>query len=283
MFQIIADILIDSALDCIKILPFLFLAYLLMEYAENRASDKMQAAIKRVGRGGPAIGGLLGCFPQCGFSASASNMYAAGMISTGTLIAVYLSTSDEALPLLIGEPGGWRIILKLLLCKTAVGIIWGYAVDLVLKAFSFKKAQIDMCRDCGCSDEGGILKSAVYHTVRITAFIFAINIVLNSLFAVAGEQRITGFLSGMSGKWYLPFVTAAVGLIPNCGPSVIITELFIKGGLSFGAAISGLCSGAGIGLAVLIRSNTEKRENVMIILMLYFIAAFTGLAIQLFG
>ena len=278
----VLDIIVDSALDCLKPVVFLFLAYLLMEFTENRASDKMQRAIKSVGKGGPAVGGLLGCFPQCGFSAAASNLYAAGMVSTGTLIAVYLSTSDEAIPLLLGEPQGIKIILKLILCKIVIGIAAGYAVDAALKIFGFKKAPVEMCADCGCGEEkGSIFKSALYHTLHITIFIFVINIILNSLFAFAGEEEIKLLLSNVSAKWYMPFITALFGLIPNCGSSVVITELYISGGLSFGAAVAGLCSGAGIGLAVLFKSNTKKSENIMIVLLLYFIAVLAGLIFQL--
>lgn len=281
--NMIFDVCLDALIDALKLVPFLFLAYLLMEFVENRASEKMQRSLSSFGKAGPVVGSVLGLFPQCGFSASAANLYAAGIITTGTLIAVFLSTSDEAILLLFSSSNGAKEILKLLAVKLVIGIIFGFAVDGVLRLCRFKKKEIDLCENCGCDEGKGILRSAIYHTVRIFVFILVINLILGFAMALIGEENFVEILQKASEKPYLPFLTALVGLIPNCGPSVIITELYISGGLSFGSAVAGLCSGAGIGLAVLFKSNTERKENFMILGILYALSSLSGFAIQLLG
>ncbi len=269
--------------DTAILLPFLFLAYLLMEFIENRTSEKMERTMKRVGSAGPIIGSALGLFPQCGFSASIANLYATGLVSAGTVIAVFLSTSDEALVLMLSNPQSIGAVWKLLLSKFIIALIAGFAVDAVLKAIGFKKKEIDLCENCGCDEEGGIFRSALYHTVRIALFIFLINIIFGAVFEAVGQQRVSDFLSDIGSRWYMPFITALVGFIPNCASSVILTQLYIEGALSFGAAIAGLCSGAGIGVAVLIKTNRSKKENLMMIAILYIVAVISGVSLQLLG
>ncbi|MBQ8533660.1 MAG: arsenic efflux protein [Clostridia bacterium] len=276
-------IVLHSLVDTAKLIPFLFLAYLLMEFIENKASEKMEKTMKRVGRAGPVIGSALGLFPQCGFSASIANLYATGLVSVGTVIAVFLSTSDEAVLLMVSDPQSVGQVWKLLLSKFIIALVAGFAVDVVLKLTGFKKKEIDLCENCGCDEEGGIFRSAVYHTVRIVIFIFVINLIFGAVFETVGEERVSSLLSDIGSSWYMPFITAVVGFIPNCASSIILTELYIEGALSFGAAVAGLCSGAGIGVAVLIKTNRSKRENLMIIAILYFTAVISGVALQLLG
>ncbi|MBR5390580.1 MAG: arsenic efflux protein [Clostridia bacterium] len=273
------DILWDALLDTLKLLPFLFLAYLLMEASEHRFSEKMEARLRRMGKLGPLVGAALGCVPQCGFSSAAANFYAAGLISRGTLLAVFLSTSDEALPLMITSPGGWRMIPPLLLSKVAVGIAAGFAVDLILKKRGAKRELYDLCENCGCEEEGGILRPALWHTGHILLFIFCINLLLNGAIEFLGQERIASIL--LHGSALQPFAAALVGLIPNCAASVTLTQLYLAGSLSFSACLAGLCSNAGIGLAVLLRMNKSKRENFQIIVTLYLVSALFGLALQL--
>ncbi|MBR7101155.1 MAG: arsenic efflux protein [Clostridia bacterium] len=273
--------LLHALIETLKTVPFLFLAYLLMEFIEHKASDKMERYMEKIGNAGPAICSALGCIPQCGFSASASNLYTAGLITEGTLIAVFLTTSDEALPILLSTAGGHGAIWKLILCKIGIGIISGFAIDFVLKKMKVTKVEIDICKDCGCEEEEGILKPSLKHTLKISVFILLINVALGLAIHFLGEDRLSAVL--LSDSLIQPFITALIGLIPNCAVSVMITNLYIEGALSFGSAIAGLCSGAGIGLTVLLKSNKCKKENIRIIAILYGISALFGFALMLFG
>ena len=272
---------LHALIETLKTVPFLFLAYLLMEFIEHKASDKMERYMEKIGNAGPAIGSALGCIPQCGFSASASNLYTAGLITEGTLIAVFLTTSDEALPILLSTAGGHGAIWKLILCKIGIGIISGFAIDFVLKKMKVTKVEIDMCKDCGCEEEEGILKPSLKHTLKISVFILLINVALGLAIHFLGEDRLSAVL--LSDSLVQPFITALIGLIPNCAVSVMITNLYIEGALSFGSAIAGLCSGAGIGLTVLLKTNKCRKENIRIIAILYGISALFGFALMLFG
>ena len=277
--ELIWDILLDALADSGKMLPFLLLAYLLMEAAEHHVSGKMEGALRKMGKAGPLVGSLLGCLPQCGFSATAANLFAAGLVTPGTLLAVFLATSDEAVPLMLGSEAGREMILPLLLCKAAVGVLAGYLVDLVLWR-DHKRHLHELCGHCGCDDNHGILRPALWHTVHIWVFILLVNILLNGAMELLGQERISALL--LSGSIFQPFAAALIGLIPNCAASVMLTQLYLAGSLSFGACLAGLCSGAGIGLAVLLKMNQDKKENLRVILMLYLISALCGVGFQLF-
>ena len=277
----ILHILIHAFIETLKSIPFLFIAYFLMEFIEHKASSKMESSLKKIEKAGPAIGATLGCIPQCGFSASASNLYTAGIIAEGTLLSVFLATSDEALPILISNPEMHGEIWKFILCKISIAIIVGFAINLLYKKLKIEKVHVDLCEDCGCEEEGGILKPALKHTLKTTIFILIVNIVLGFAIELLGEEALGKLL--LSGNLAQPFITALVGLIPNCAVSVMITQLYIGGSLSFGSAIAGLCSGAGMGLAVLFKTNKIKRENLRIIVILYLTSAIFGFALMLFG
>ena len=273
-------ILEHSFLDTLTALPFLFLAYLLMEAAEHYQSANMERAIRRIGKAGPLAGAVLGCVPQCGFSATASNLFAAGLISRGTLLAVFLSTSDEALPMLLGASGGRGMILPLLGTKVLIGVIAGFAVDFWMKKWGRPRELFDLCEDCGCEEEGaGILKPALWHTLHILLYIFLLNLILGVAMELLGEELLGTIL--LEGSLLQPFVAALAGLIPNCAVSVLLTRLYLAGSLSFGSLLAGLCSGAGLGLAVLVKMNRSRRENFTITLTLYLIAALCGAIIHL--
>jgi len=269
-----------SLTDTLVALPFLFLAYLLMEAAEHYHSAKMERALGRIGKAGPLVGAALGCIPQCGFSASASNLFAAGLISRGTLLAVFLSTSDEAIPLLLGASSGRAQILPLLLVKVVIGVIAGFAIDFYMKKWGRPRELHDLCEECGCEEEGsGILKPALWHTTHILLYIFLLNLGLGVAVHLIGEDVLSAIL--LKDSLLQPFVAALVGLIPNCAVSVLLTQLYLAGTVSFGSLLAGLCSGAGLGVAVLVKMNRSKRENGQIVLTLYLIAALCGLAVQL--
>lgn len=280
-FEEILHVLLHALIETLKSIPFLFLAYLLMEFIEHKASGKMEDSLRKLRGAGPAIGSALGCIPQCGFSASASNLYTAGLITEGTLIAVFLATSDEAIPLLISNPEAHGAIWKLLACKIGIGILCGFAIDFIYKKLKIAKSPVDLCEDCGCEKEGGIFKPALKHTLKITLFILIVNVVLGFAIELLGHDRLNTIL--LSGSYAQPFVTALLGLIPNCAVSVALTELYIEGSLSFGSAVAGLCSGAGMGLTVLFKANKNKKENFRIVAILYAISSIFGLILMLCG
>ena len=277
--QIILDAFLDTLTDTAKMLPFLFGVYLLIEFLEHKASDKLSGALRRLGPFGPLGGAAMGCLPQCGFSVAASNLYAGRLISVGTLLAVFIATSDEAVPILLASSQGAGKILPLIAAKVIAAVAAGLSVDLIVRIANGKRSvqnepYHDLCEDCGC-DEHGILYSALKHTAQITAFVFTVSLVLSIAMGFAGEEALHRIL--MTDSPLQPFITALIGLIPNCAASVVLTNLYAAGSLSFGAVISGLSTGAGLGLVVLFRTNKNLRENMSIAAMLYFIGVIAGL------
>ena len=279
MSEMLIHSVVHALEETAKLLPFLFIAYLLMEYLEHHAAAKMEGLLRAIGPAGPLVGAVLGCIPQCGFSATASNLYAAGLVSRGTLLAVFLSTSDEALPLLLGHSNAGSEITKLLLSKLLIGITVGFIVDLVMRKFGKPREIADLCEHCGCHDHGGILKPALWHTLRIALFCLVLNFLLHLGFDLLGQDRLASLL--LSGSWAQPFLAALVGLVPNCAASVMLTQLYLGGVISFGSVLAGLCAGAGVGLAVLLRVNGDKKESLHIVGILYLVSAVVGLAVQI--
>lgn len=274
------DIISDTLLDVVKLLPFLFLTYLAMEYLEHRTGNKAEALIKKAGRFGPVIGGLLGIVPQCGFSAAASNFYAGRVITLGTLMAIYLSTSDEMLPILISEQAPLGLIIKILLAKAAIGMIAGLVIDFVLRRKGVEEhAHIhEICEHEHCHCEKGIFRSALSHTAQISLFILLITFALNLIFHFAGEEALAGLL--LNRPVLGPLLASLVGLIPNCAGSVAITQLYLEGVIGIGAAMAGLLTGSGVGLLVLFRVNHNRKENLGILALLYGIGVCVGIMIQ---
>lgn len=279
------DILIDTILDSVKLLPFLFLTYLLMEALEHQTGEKVQKRIRTAGKLGPVWGGLLGVVPQCGFSTAASSLYAGRVIPVGTLLAVYLSTSDEMLPILISEAVPVGTILKILGVKVLIAIVSGLVIELVYVRV-LKKQEKDMdihvvCEEEHCHCEDGILVSACKHTVRIFFYIFLLSLVLNLMIGVIGEDALAGIFSGIPVVGEL--IAALVGLIPNCASSVVITELYLDGIIGAGAMMSGLLVNAGVGILVLFRLNRDAGQNAGILGTLYGLGVFWGVLIELAG
>lgn len=278
----LAHIIEHTLLDSLKLVPFLFLTYLAMEYLEHRAGDKVVKLVHKAGKAGPLVGALAGAAPQCGFSAAASNLYAGRIISLGTLIAIFLSTSDEMLPILISEKQPVDVIAKLVLIKVVIGVIAGFVIDLM---FSHKDNEEEhehiheICEHEHCRCEEGIFRSAVSHTVQITFFILLITFALNLVLHFVGEDALAQLISN---RPVLGSVLAGiVGLIPNCAASVIITQLYLGGALSVGAMMSGLLVGSGVGLLVLFRVNHDKKENFTILGLLYLIGVLAGIVLEL--
>ncbi|RZT00405.1 putative manganese transporter [Cuneatibacter caecimuris] len=276
MLHIIEETLLDS----IKLIPFLFLTYLAMEYLEHKTSEKTEKMIKKAGKWGPLIGGTLGAVPQCGFSAAASNLYAGRVITLGTLISIYLSTSDEMLPILISEQAGLGLIGKILLLKIAIGMAAGFLIDLLITRKHIEEHYHihDICEKEHCHCEKGIFRSAVRHTLQITLFIMAVTFALNLVLSFGGEEALASVL--LNRPVLGPVIAGAVGLIPNCAASVVITQLYLEGAMSFGTMMAGLLSGAGIGVLVLFRVNRNKKENIKIIALLYAIGVLGGIVLR---
>ncbi len=280
----ILDVLLDAALDCLKDLPFLFFAFLILEALEHHTSDWMNRTLSGAGNFGPAVGSLLGCVPQCGFSIMASDFYAGGVISLGTLLAVFLSTSDEALVIMMSNPGHLEDIGRLIGTKIVIALIAGYVVLFAGKAWKRRhpgrdKEIEDLCRNCGCHDEeGGILKPALHHTGEVLLFLFIFTFALNLLLELIGMENVSRLL--LADTFIQPVLASLIGLIPNCAASVILTELYLDGVISFGSAVAGLCSAAGLGLAVLFRINRNRKENLLITALLLAIAIAAGLVLQ---
>lgn len=282
--QTILNILQDTAIDTIKLIPFLFITYLIMEYIEHKTSNKLRETIKKSGKFGPLLGAVVGIFPQCGFSVSATNLYAGKVITIGTLIAVYLTTSDEMLPILLTESVPISTILTILCIKLLIGIIAGFLVDIVfniIKKDKDEEQQIEeLCEHEHCHCDEGIVTSALKHTINITIFIFIITLILNSIITCIGEETIAHFIS--KNVILGPVIAGLIGLIPNCASSVIITELFIEKVISMPILISGVAVNAGVGLLVLFKTNKNIKENMSIVGLLYLIGVLAGIILELF-
>lgn len=262
--------------DTLKLVPFLFITYLVMEALEHKTGERTHAMVKKAGRLGPVVGALVGALPQCGFSTAASNLFAGRVITLGTLIAIYLSTSDEMLPIMISENIPVTTILGILGIKVLIGILAGLLIDVILSGRKDEHNHIhEMCEEENCHCERGIWYSAFVHTLHITLFIFLINLVMDLLIHSIGEEVLGQIILN---KPVLGQVVAGlVGLIPNCASSVVITELFLEGTLSFGAMMSGLLVNAGVGVLVLFRVNKDKKENLKILGLLYVIGVIAGI------
>lgn len=269
--------------DSLKILPFLFITYVLMEYLEKRTGEKTNLWLEKAGKAGPVVGGILGVIPQCGMSTVASNLYAGKIISMGTLIAIYLSTSDEMLPIMISQSVEGTLIAKVLITKVAIAIIAGLLVDFIyhkLKKEEHQEMKIhDFCEHEHCHCEDGVLKSAVRHTIQIFLFVFLITLVLNIGIEVIGEDQIANFI--LNRPVLGPVLAGIIGLIPNCAASVVITQMFLDGLMSFGTMMAGLLVGAGVGILVLLRVNENRAESFKIIGILYLIGIFCGILLNL--
>lgn len=275
------EVLLDTLLDAIKIIPFLFVTFLLMEYIEHGFTKKGKEKIKKAGNLGPFFGGLLGAVPQCGFSVMATNLYATRIVTLGTLISIYLSTSDEMLPILISQRCSFSVIIKILLIKVLIGMLAGFIIDFIIRKktktsnYEIKK----FCDEEHCDCEHGIIKSSIKHTLNILIFIIVITLLLNLGFYYFGNDNIEKLF--LKDSFFSPFISSLIGLIPNCGASVALTELYLNNVISFASVIAGLLTGSGVALLVLFKINKNVKENVKILLTLYFIGALSGIVIEI--
>jgi len=278
----VIDSILDGLIDTLKIIPYLFIAFLLLEYLEHKISKKDKKLLSNNKKFGPLFGSLLGALPQCGFSAMGANLFSRKVITVGTLVAIFLSTSDEMLAIMLSQQVSILEILKIIGIKVLIGILFGYIIDLLLN----RKNDIHthdihkMCDEehCHC-DEEGILKSSIKHTLNIALFILIVNIGVNLLIHFIGEESLSDFLN--QGGILSYFVSSLIGLIPNCASSVIITQVYLLKLISFGTLLSGLLTGSGLGILLLFKTNKNMKENIQILLIIYFIGVFVGLLADL--
>ncbi len=271
MHEFLHEVVLHSFLDSLKVLPFLFLTYLLMEWIEHKSGARTQGLIRRAGKFGPMAGAALGVIPQCGMSTMASNLYTGGIITLGTLIAVFLSTSDEMLILLITENVAFPVIVALLLYKVAVAMVVGFVVDALLRAYQKKHGAKEgehhhvheVCEEHGCHCERGIWLSALIHTVKIFTFVLLINFIIGAIVFFLGEDWLSAGVFSIPVLSHL--ICALIGLVPNCAVSVLLTKFYMAGYISAGAMLAGLLPGAGVGIAVFVRMNKDARKIALVL------------------
>ena len=278
------EIVTDVFMDTLKLYPFLFLTYLFMEYLETRSQERTIALLRRCSRFGPALGALLGVLPQCGFSAASASLFAGGVISEGTLIAVFLSTSDEMLPVFLAESVPPGTIATVLGWKIVFAAAAGYFVNRLFppharegKACEERIHSLCEQEHC-CCKEGNIFKSALRHSLSVAFFVFLVTLLCAAGMEMAGEDAVASLFSGNSVIG--TFAASLTGLIPNCAASVLLAELYLKGILGAGQMMAGLLTGSGVGLLVLFRSNRRLKENLRILLLIYAAGVLGGLLFQ---
>ena len=310
--HLIGHVLEHSVEDTLYLIPFLFVTYLAMEWLEHKAGDKAEEAVRRAGAAGPVVGALVGIVPQCGFSAAAATLWAGRVITLGTLFAVFLSTSDEMLPIFLAEQVAPATILKIMGVKLMIGMVMGFVVDAAVRLARRDRERLrihELCeRDrCHCNGDcetceqqpelaydfehdeehehhhegGSILRSALKHTLQVTVFIFIITLVLDGALELVGEDALAAFLG--SNPVLSVLGSALVGLIPNCAASVVIAQLYVEGALGAGAMMAGLLVSAGVGLLVLFRTNRGLRQNLIVLAGLWATGVFWGLLISALG
>lgn len=278
----VVEIIVDAVWDSIRMFPFLLGAFCIIEFLEKYSTEQRDHMLMRFQKAGPVIGSAFGCIPQCGFSVVAANLYSGGIISLGTLLAVFMSTSDEAVLIMLGHPDSGNMILRLIFTKVLIAVIAGYIADLLFAHKTEKKKRAgDLCvrSHCGCEGEHGIIRPAFHHSVRLLGYILLFTICIN--LGIEGIGRKTLETAVLGGSFFQPFLTALIGLIPNCASSVLLTELYMQGILSFASTVSGLCASAGIGLAVLFKVNRPLKETWKIVGILYSAAVLSGMLLNL--
>ncbi len=273
------EVIQDTLLDTIKLLPFLFVAFLIIEFIEHKLSNKQENIISKSGKLGPIVGALLGAVPQCGFSVLATNLYVTRIISLGSLISIYLSTSDELIPLMISHNAPLTKILSIVSIKVVIGMISGFLIDLLIRKTT--KSDFVLCEDEDCDCDHSIIKSSLIHTLKIAFFILIITFLINILFHYVDLSFLESALK--NNKILTPFIASLIGLIPNCASSVMISELYLNNLISLGTTLSGLLTGSGVAIMVLVRKNKNISENLFVIGLIYFIGVIWGLLFNFIG
>lgn len=295
MSELILDGLLDALIDSAKLLPFLFIIYILLEWFNRKAGTKVYQTIQKTKKFAPMLGGAIGVIPQCGLSAAAATLYSGKVITIGTMLAVFLSASDDMLPILISEAVPVITVVKILVVKMTIGIVSGYLIDLVWKIthkkaeepkgavriMSKKKVQqsqtVQICTASCCT--GNFWVAVLKHTFQVFGFLLGVSVLLNLLIGFIGEESLAGVFQNIPilGE----FIAALIGLIPNCASSVVITQLYLSGVMGAGSLFAGLLVNAGVGILTLLKLNKNKKENAIIIATLYGVGVFWGILIEL--
>ena len=277
---------IEFLLDNLLLLPFLFGTYLVLELLEAKAGGALERSLGRTRRLGPLFGALAGAVPQCGFSAAAASFYAGGAVTAGTLIAVFLSTSDELIPVLLSEKAPLALICRILAVKVVSGIAVGFAVNAVMSLFGKGEPKLrvdELCAHsrCSCKDRKGIFVPALVHTAEIFIFILVISGAVELILYFVGEDGLRHLI--LNEPWWGEALAGLIGLVPNCAVSVSGAQIFLKGGMSAGALMALSLTGSGVGMLVLFRTNRHWKANLAILLCVYLtgvlIGHFTGFMI----
>lgn len=274
------DCIIDGVIDTLKLLPYLLVTFLILEVVEHKLSKKNEIVLRKNKKFGPLVGGILGALPQCGFSAMASNLFSSKVITMGTLIAIFLSTSDEMLPIMLSEQTNIGVLLSIVGFKVVVGIIIGFVIDFIFKKEEHNNIE-KMCEHehCDCEHDGVFL-SSIKHTFKIGLFILIANLSINLIINFIGEESLKNLLLNKNILTY--FISSLIGLIPNCASSVILTELYLTNLITIGTLLSGLLTGSGLGILLLFKSNKNIKENVTILSIVYFTGVIIGFIVDLF-
>jgi hypothetical protein len=287
------EFLTEALIDTLKLLPLLAVIYFLVSFLEYKYGDHMGSVLTRFGIFNPVLGAMFGCIPQCGFSVVGSALYVKRLISIGTLLAVFISTSDEAVPVLLSMPGKAHMVGMLIAIKAGIAIVAGIGVDLLLRRVPAGPVNADNhgenesehhsgCCDHHLDEKHSKIEALLYHPLRHTIKIFVYLLVLSALLNLVvekiGEKRIAEMLLG--GTVFQPLLASLIGLIPNCFASVLLAKLFADGAISFGSLVAGLCAGAGLGFLVLIRENKSFKDTLFVIGLLIAISVLAGIIIQ---
>ena len=285
------DIVLDTLLDGLKLIPFLFIAFLIIELIEHKLSKKTEKAVAKAGKAGPLIGGLLGGIPQCGFSVVATNLYITRIISLGTLIAIYLSTSDEMIPVLLSSDAPITKVLAIVAIKVVIGMVVGFVIDIIFKETHKKEDKkkkkhahedFHVCEEEHCHCEESLFKSSIIHTLKTLGFILLVTFALNMIFGyVFSEEAVESFME--SHKLLAPMLASLIGLIPNCGSSVMISSIYAEGVITFGTAMAGLLTNSGLAILVLFRQNKNIKDTLKILALIYFLGIAFGYIFNVLG
>ena len=275
------DCIMDGLLDTLKLMPYLLVTFIILEFLEHKLNKKNQEILVKNKKFGPLVGGLLGVFPQCGFSSMASNLFSGRVITTGTLIAAFLSTSDEMLPIMLGEHANINVLVRIILFKLIIGIIVGFTVDFIFKKQEENNKISEICEEehCHCSKDG-IIISSIKHSIKIGLFVLIANLLINILIFKIGEDNISNVL--LNKNIFTYFIASLIGLIPNCASSVILTELYLSKLITIGSLMAGLLPGSGLGILLLFKTNKNLKENISILSIVYFVGVIVGILVDLF-
>ena len=274
------DVLLDGLIDTLKLLPYLLVTFIILEFIEHKLSKKNQKILTKNQKIGPLVGSVLGALPQCGFSTMAANLFSARVITMGTLIAVFLSTSDEMLPIMLSEKTNIKLVLGIIGFKVVAGIIIGFIIDLIYRKKEETEEIHELCEHdhCHCKKKN-IIISSVIHTLKIGLFVLIANLLIGIIIYKVGEDNVSNLLLNKNILTY--FVSSLIGLIPNCAGSVIITELYLSNLITIGTLLAGLLTGSGLGILLLFRTNKNLKENITVLSLIYFIGVIIGIIVDL--